>query len=180
MWLISVGRLGGEVVDLAGGRRSSGEGEEVLVRLTGGGRRVFSNANKVCSIFLSWAGPREVPRSVGHSGAHNIFHFAKGLGHLFMAHGRRAVRIPCFISHRPSHVSLEVAGEGCTVMVARHQGGKRGSATGPGQFSGVPPLGPRAWPQASRVWPQEPNTVQRRVRLQQPPMSGEARVALRG
>jgi hypothetical protein len=99
--------------DLAGGRRSSGEGEEAPVRFTGGGRsRVFSNANKVCSISLSWAGPREVPRSVGHSGAHNVFHFAKGLGHLFLAHGRRAVRIPRFASQCPSRVSLLVASEG--------------------------------------------------------------------
>jgi hypothetical protein len=82
-----------------------------------------------------------------------VFHFARGLGHLFLTQGRRTVRGSNrrFVSQYRVRDSLEGEGEYDGVMVAWPRGGRRGNAAGPGHGVGAPPLGPRAWPPVSGV-----------------------------
>jgi hypothetical protein len=89
--LVKVADLAAEKEELAGSRRGKGEGEGSPVLLpVEGGRRWIQNSNR-CSVSLRWTGLCS-EKLMGQGEAQNVFHFAKGLGHLFLAQGRRTVR----------------------------------------------------------------------------------------
>jgi hypothetical protein len=111
---------------------------------------------------------------MGQGEAQNVFHFAKGLGHIFLAQGRRMVRG----SHRfaPQYRvrdSQEGEGERGGAMAAWSRGGRRGIVAGPGHGGGAPLMGPRVWPPIS-------GAAQAGARPQRPFLSGEPRAAPRG